>query len=247
VTVETAMLEVSDLDAFYGEAQVLDGVSFELRGGSVAIVGRNGMGKTTLCRAIMGIAPPEAEGSVRLNGRELGGRPSHVICSAGIGYVPQGRELFPSLTTDEHLRMIGSRLMSRGRWSVDAVYDLFPQLAARRRLSAAKLSGGEQQMLAIGRALLTNPGLLLMDEPSEGLAPAIAEELLETCTRLAAEGIGLLVVEQNLGVAARLADRLLVMISGRIEDEMQAAALLGDEDAQRRYLGVEALAGTEGP
>jgi branched-chain amino acid transport system ATP-binding protein len=247
VTAEAARLEVSDLDAFYGEAQVLDGVSFELRGGSVAIVGRNGMGKTTLCRAIMGIAPPEAEGSVRLNGRELGGRPSHAICSAGIGYVPQGRELFPSLTTDEHLRMIASRLVSRGRWSIEAVYDLFPQLAARRRLSAARLSGGEQQMLAIGRALLTNPRLLLMDEPSEGLAPAIVDELLETCNGLVAEGIGLLVVEQNLGVAARLADRLLVMVSGRIEDEMRAAALLGDEDAQRRYLGVEALAGTEGP
>jgi branched-chain amino acid transport system ATP-binding protein len=246
VTVETAMLEVSDLDAFYGEAQVLDGVSFELRGGSVAIVGRNGMGKTTLCRAIMGIAPPEAEGSVRLNGRELGGRPSHVICSAGIGYVPQGRELFPSLTTDEHLRMIGSRLMSRGRWSVDAVYDLFPQLAGRRRLSAAKLSGGEQQMLAIGRALLTNPGLLLMDEPSEGLAPTVVDGLIETCRTLVAEGVTLVVVEQNLGVATALADRLLVMVSGEIAHETTAGNLLGDADAQRRFLGVEPMSAAPG-
>jgi branched-chain amino acid transport system ATP-binding protein len=241
MTGDAPLLEVSDLSAFYGDAPVLDGVSFTLQGGSAAIVGRNGMGKTTLCRAIMGIAPPEAEGSIRLNGSELEGRPSYAICSAGIGYVPQGRELFPSLTTDEHLRMIAGRLVSRGRWSVDAIYDLFPGLAARRRLSAAQLSGGEQQMLTIGRALLTNPRLLLMDEPSEGLAPALVEELLETCTRLLTEGIGLLVVEQNLGVAARLADRLLVMVSGRIEHETPAAALLADEDAQRRYLGVEVL------
>ena len=240
MTERAALLAVSELSAFYGEAQVLDGVSFTLGGGSAAVVGRNGMGKTTLCRAIMGVEPPETEGSVRLEGRELGGRPSYAICSAGIGYVPQGRELFPSLTTDEHLRMIGTRLASRGRWSVEAVYDLFPQLAARRRQSAAQLSGGEQQMLAIGRALLTNPRLLLMDEPSEGLAPTIVEEVLDTCAALVAEGIGLLVVEQKLGVAARLADRLLVMVSGRIEHETAAAELLADEEAQRRYLGVEA-------
>jgi branched-chain amino acid transport system ATP-binding protein len=235
------MLEVSGLSAFYGEARVLDDISFILRGGSAAIVGRNGMGKTTLCRAIMGISPPDSEGSVVLDGRELAGYPSYVICTAGIGYVPQGRELFPSLTTDEHLRMIGGRLVARGRWNVDAVYELFPQLARRRQLGAAQLSGGEQQMLAIGRALLTNPRLLLMDEPSEGLAPAIVGELVETCRRLVEEGTGLLVVEQNLGVAGRLTDRLLVMVSGRIEHETRASELMSDEEAQRRYLGVERL------
>jgi branched-chain amino acid transport system ATP-binding protein len=240
------LLEVSDLSAFYGEALVLDGVSFTLDGASAAIVGRNGMGKTTLCRAIMGIEPPMAEGGVRLNGRELDGLPSYAICSAGIGYVAQGRELFPSLTVDEHLRMIGRRLVSRGRWSVDRVYELFPQLAQRRQLSGAQLSGGEQQMLAIGRALLTNPRLLLLDEPSEGLAPTIVDELLDTCRTLVEEGTGLLVVEQNLGVAARLADRVLVMVSGRIEHETHAADLLADEDAQRRYLGVESLSSAEG-
>jgi branched-chain amino acid transport system ATP-binding protein len=241
------MLEVSGLSAFYGEARVLDDISFVLRGGSAAIVGRNGMGKTTLCRAIMGITPPDSEGGVVLDGRELAGYPSYVICTAGIGYVPQGRELFPSLTTDEHLRMIGGRLVARGRWDVDAVYELFPQLARRRRLSGAQLSGGEQQMLAIGRALLTNPRLLLMDEPSEGLAPSLVDELLETCRRLVDEGIGLLVVEQNLGVAGRLADRLLVMVSGRIEHDTRAVDLLADEEAQRRYLGVETLAPGEQP
>jgi branched-chain amino acid transport system ATP-binding protein len=247
MSAEAPMLEVDGLSAFYGEARVLDEISFTLREGSAAIVGRNGMGKTTLCRAIMGITPPDSEGSVLLDGRELGGEPSYVICSAGIGYVPQGRELFPSLTTDEHLRMIRGRLVARGRWDVDAVYELFPQLARRRRLSGAQLSGGEQQMLAIGRALLTNPRLLLMDEPSEGLAPAIVDELLETCHRLVDEGIGLLVVEQNLGVAGRLADRLLVMVSGRIEHDTRAAELLEDEEAQRRYLGVESMATGDGP
>jgi branched-chain amino acid transport system ATP-binding protein len=246
MTTDVPLLEVSGVSAYYGEARVLDDVSFTLAEGSAAIVGRNGMGKSTLCRAIMGIEPPEMEGSVRLDGRDLGELPSYAICSAGLGYVPQGRELFPSLTTDEHLRMIAGRLVSRGRWSVEAVYELFPQLAERRAVSGAQLSGGEQQMLAIGRALLTNPRLLLMDEPSEGLAPAIVEELLVTCSALVDEGIGLLVVEQNLGVAARLSERLLVMVSGRIEHETRSQDLLADEEAQRRYLGVEPLAAAEG-
>jgi branched-chain amino acid transport system ATP-binding protein len=177
-----------------------------------------------------------------LAGRELIGRPSYRICQAGIGYVPQGRRLFGSLTVDEHLRMISARLRRRGRWSPEAVYEMFPRLAERRRVSGTQLSGGEQQMLAIGRALLTNPRLLLMDEPSEGLAPRIVEELVETCRTLVGEGIGLLMVEQNLGVATSVADRVLVMVSGRIAVETTAAELSADADAQRRYLGVEPLA-----
>jgi branched-chain amino acid transport system ATP-binding protein len=235
-------LEVLELRAFYGEAMALDGVSFSVDQGSVAIVGRNGMGKTTLCRAIMGIHPPRVEGTIRFGGRRLERRPSYAICAAGIGYVPQGRELFPSLTADEHLRMIRKRLATRGRWTVEAVYELFPQLERRRRVSGAQLSGGEQQMLAIGRALLTNPRLLLMDEPSEGLAPSIVEGLVETCRTLVEEGVGLIVVEQNLGVAAALAERILVMVSGRIAHETTASELLADEEAQRRFLGVDPLA-----
>jgi branched-chain amino acid transport system ATP-binding protein len=156
--------------------------------------------------------------------------------------VPQGRRLFGSLTVDEHLRMIGKSLVRRGRWSPDAVYELFPRLAERRKVSGTQLSGGEQQMLAIGRALLTNPRLLLMDEPSEGLAPRIVEELIETCRTLVGEGIGLLLVEQNLGMATALSERVLVMVAGRIALETTAAELMADEDAQRRYLGVEPLA-----
>jgi branched-chain amino acid transport system ATP-binding protein len=235
-------LEVSGLCARYGSALAVEDASFTVGGEPVAIVGRNGMGKTTLCRAIAGIQPPVVSGSIRFAGAELARRPAYRICQAGIGYVPQGRRLFGSLTVDEHLRMISPRLARRGRWSRDDVYALFPRLAERRRVGGTQLSGGEQQMLAIARALLTNPRLLLMDEPSEGLAPRIVEELVETCRTLVAQGIALLLVEQNLGVATALADRILVMVSGRIAVETTAAALAADEDAQRRYLGVEPLA-----
>jgi branched-chain amino acid transport system ATP-binding protein len=237
-----ALLEVSGLRARYGTALAVEDVSFTVGGESVAVVGRNGMGKTTLCRAIAGIQPPSVQGSIRFAGAELAGKPAYRICQAGIGYVPQGRRLFGSLSVDEHLRMIGPRLRRRGRWSIDAVYELFPRLAERRKVPGTQLSGGEQQMLAIARALLTNPRLLMMDEPSEGLAPRIVEELVETCRTLVGEGIGLLLVEQNLGVATALADRIQIMVSGRLALETTAAALEGDEEAQRRYLGVEPLA-----
>ena len=240
------LLEVSGLRAHYGSALAVEDVSFSVGHEPVAIVGRNGMGKTTLCRAIASLQPPTVQGSIRFAGAELARRPSYRICQAGIGYVPQGRRLFGSLSVDEHLRMIGSRLVRRGRWSVDAVYALFPRLAERRKVGGTQLSGGEQQMLAIGRTLLTNPRLLLMDEPSEGLAPRIVEELVQTCRTLVGEGIGLLLVEQNLGVATALADRIRVMVSGRIALETTAAALDADEEAQRRYLGVEPLAARGG-
>jgi branched-chain amino acid transport system ATP-binding protein len=236
------LLQVSGLRAYYGAALAVEDAGFEMGAESVSLVGRNGMGKTSLCKAIVGMTPPVARGSVRFAGRELIGRPAYRICEAGIGYVPQGRRLFGSLTVDEHLRMISGRLRRRGRWSPEAVYEMFPRLAERRRVSGTQLSGGEQQMLAIGRALLTNPRLLIMDEPSEGLAPRIVEELVETCRTLVGEGIGLLMVEQNLGVATSVADRVMVMVSGAIAVETTAAELSGDADAQRRYLGVEPLA-----
>ncbi|MGZ6294069.1 MAG: ABC transporter ATP-binding protein, partial [Candidatus Limnocylindrales bacterium] len=157
------VLEIRELDAYYGGAHVLNGLTATVSAGATAILGRNGMGKTTLCRALIGITPPRAHGSVRFAGRELLGRPPHDICRAGLGYVPQGRRLFRSLTTDEHLRMIDRGLATRGRWGVDSIYELFPALAERKRVSGVHLSGGEQQMLAIVRALLTNPRLLVMD------------------------------------------------------------------------------------
>jgi branched-chain amino acid transport system ATP-binding protein len=233
------LLTVAGLDAYYGPAHILQGVGFEMGEESVAIVGRNGMGKTTLCAAIMGFTPPRASGSVRFKGTEILGKPSYKISALGLGYVPQGRRLFPSLTVDEHLKMLKP---NGGNWTAEKVYQLFPRLAERRRNGGAQLSGGEQQMLAIGRALLTNPTLLIMDEPSEGLAPAIIENLIEVFKRLEEEGLRILLIEQNLGVATSLAKRQLIMIGGEIATETTAEALAGDPDLQRRYLGVEPLA-----
>ena len=234
---DTPLLQVSHLDAFYGPAHVLQGVSFTMGDEPVAIIGRNGMGKTTLCNAIMQIRPATTRGSIRFLGEECVGRPSYKIAASGIGYVPQGRRLFESLTVDEHLRMVASG--GDRRWTPDAVYELFPRLAQRRRNGGMQLSGGEQQMLAIGRALLTNPRLLVMDEPSEGLAPAVIESLTETFRRLSAEGLAILVVEQNLALATALAERQLVMVAGRISTETTAKEIANDPEAQRRYLGVE--------
>ena len=220
----TPLLEVEGLNAFYGSAPALEDVSFAMGRESIAIVGRNGMGKTTLCNAIMGISPPRASGSIRFEGHELVGDQSHKIARRGIGYVPQGRRLFPSLTVDQHLRIAsrGASANGGGEWTRERVYDLFPRLAERKRNGGAQLSGGEQQMLAIGRALVTNPKILVMDEPSEGLA--------------------ILLIEQNLGVATALAERQLVMIGGRIAAETTATKLSQDPDLQRQYLGVEPLA-----
>jgi len=232
------LLEVSELDAYYGRAHVLQGVSFSMGHEPVAIIGRNGMGKTTLCNAIMQIRPAATRGSVRFLGDELVGRPSYKIAGSGIGYVPQGRRLFESLTVDEHLRMIAPR-GGEQRWTPDAIYELFPRLEQRRRNGGMQLSGGEQQMLAIGRALLTNPKLLVMDEPSEGLAPAIIETLIETFKQLSRDGLAILVVEQNLAMATALAERQLVMVAGRIFTETTASEIANDPEAQRRFLGVE--------
>jgi len=228
-------LAVKGLNAFYGRAQILHDVAFEMGQEPVAVIGRNGMGKSTLCQTVMGLMA-QARGSVRFGGQELLGRPPYKIAAAGIGYVPQGRRLFPSLSTEEHLRMLGSS--NGGRWDIDAIWELFPRLAERRKVGASQLSGGEQQMLAIARALLGNPKLLVMDEPSEGLAPTIIESLLGTCATLVQEGVGLLLIEQNLGVATALANRQLVMVAGTIQAETTGAALLADPEAQQRYLGV---------
>ena len=233
------VLAVQGLNAYYGPAHVLQDVAFSVDKRPIAIIGRNGMGKSTLCLSIMGMLR-SVSGSVRFGGLELMGRPSYRIVQAGLGFVPQGRRLFPSLSTDEHLRMIRHR--GNGSWTPARVYELFPRLAERKRVSAGQLSGGEQLMLAVGGALLTNPRLLIMDEPSEGLAPKVVEILTEALRRLAAEGMGLVLVEQNLGVATALAERQLVMVAGRIAAETTAHGLANDPDAQRRYLGVVPLA-----
>ena len=234
-----SLLVVEDVHGYYGSAHVLEGVSFSMGAEPVALIGRNGMGKSTLCAALVGLLG-HASGSVRLEGQELLGRPAYKVAGAGIGFVPQGRRLFQSLTVDEHLQIVGAK--SSAAWTPKRVYELFPRLAERKQVSGTSLSGGEQQMLAIARALLTNPKVLIMDEPSEGLAPTIVEGLIQTIKDLAAEGMGLLVVEQNLGVATSLAERQLIMVTGVIAAETTAEALIADPAAQRRYLGVEPLA-----
>jgi branched-chain amino acid transport system ATP-binding protein len=237
------LLRAEGLNAFYGSAPALHDVSFEMGDEPIAVIGRNGMGKTTLCAAIMNLTPPAATGSIRFQGTELIGRPSYKIARLGIGYVPQGRRLFPSLSVDEHLHMVSGRNGGgRAQWTPKRVYELFPRLAERKGNGGAQLSGGEQQMLAIGRALLLNPRLLIMDEPSEGLAPTVIESLVETCKQLPEQGIALLLIEQNLGVATSLAERQLVMVAGSIAVETSAEKLLNDPEAQRRYLGVEPVA-----
>jgi len=233
------LLVVEDMHGYYGTAHVLQGVSFQMGAEPVALIGRNGMGKSTLCAALVGLLG-SATGSVRLEGSELLGKPTYKIASAGIGFVPQGRRLFQSLSVDEHLQIVGAK--SSASWTPERVCELFPRLGERKQVSGTSLSGGEQQMLAIGRALLTNPKLLIMDEPSEGLAPTIVEGLVQTIGDLAREGMGLLVVEQNLGVATSLAERQLIMVTGQIAAETTAEALIADPAAQRRYLGVEPLA-----
>jgi branched-chain amino acid transport system ATP-binding protein len=232
------LLVVEDVHGYYGSAHVLQGVSFSMGAEPLALIGRNGMGKSTLCAAIVGLLR-SARGSVRLEGRELMGKPAYKIAGAGIGYVPQGRRLFQSLTVEEHLEIVGAS--SKADWTPERVYEIFPRLGERKNVSGTSLSGGEQQMLAIGRALLTNPKVLIMDEPSEGLAPTIVEGLVQIIKDLAAGGMGLLVVEQNLGVATSLAERMLVMATGTIAAETTAEALMADPAAQRRYLGVEPL------
>jgi branched-chain amino acid transport system ATP-binding protein len=232
------LLKVSGVNAYYGQAHVLEDVSFEVGSEPLAVVGRNGMGKTTLCNAIVGMPPAHVTGSITFQGKELVGLASYKITNRGIGYVPQGRRLFKSLSTDEHLRMVGSR---DGRWTVAKVYELFPRLAERKKVAGTQLSGGEQQMLAIGRALLLNPKLLIMDEPSEGLAPTIVENLIGTCKSLVLEGMGLLLIEQNLGVATSVCNRQLIMVGGHIEAETTAERLANDPEEQRRWLGVEPL------
>jgi len=232
------VLRITGLNVRYGQSHILQGVDLEVGAEPLSLIGRNGMGKTTLCNAIMGLAPAFS-GSIQLRGTELRTLKPHEIARAGIGYVPQGRRVFPSLTVDEHLRMVAGR--DGAGWTVKRIYELFPPLATRRKNGATQLSGGEQQMLAIARALLLNPQLLIMDEPSEGLAPIVVEQLVGVLRDVATQGVGLLLVEQNLGVATSVADRIAIMVTGRITTETTSAEILADEAAQRRYLGVSAL------
>src|SRR5271156_3019608 len=230
------LLEIRGLNVFYGRSHALQGVDLRLEHGVLSLVGRNGMGKTTLCKAIMGLTPV-ASGSIRFMGEELVGRTPAEIARLGVGYVPQGRRLWPSVTVDEHLQLAGGS--NRSQWTIPRIYETFPRLAERRNNRGNQLSGGEQQMLAISRTLLLNPRLLIMDEPTEGLAPVIVEQVEEILIGLGEQGeIGVFVVEQNIGVATAVAEKVAIMINGRINRVMEAARLEADRELQQRLLGV---------
>jgi branched-chain amino acid transport system ATP-binding protein len=232
------LLRLDAVCAGYGAAKVLDGLSFTMGVEAVGLIGRNGMGKTTFCNTVTGLLRPRS-GQIHFDGRRIDGASPERIARHGIAYVPQGRRLFRSLTVDEHLAMLAKGARGK-RWTVDAVYDLFPRLAERRRHRGAELSGGEQQMLAVGRALMLNARLIVMDEPSEGLAPTIVRSLIDAIHQLVAEGVAVLVVEQDIHAATSIAERQLVMVAGRIEAETTAAELRSSRELQRRYLGVDA-------
>ncbi|RUU60945.1 ABC transporter permease [Mesorhizobium sp. M2C.T.Ca.TU.002.02.1.1] len=232
-----AVLKIEDLQVFYGESHALQGISLTLESGVLSVVGRNGMGKSTLCNTIVGLKRARS-GSIRFDGREITALEPHEIHRLGVGYVPQGRRVWPSLTVDEHLRLAsGSR--RDAAWTVERVYQTFPRLAERRHNGGSQLSGGEQQMLAISRALLSDPKLLVMDEPTEGLAPIIVDQVEKMLVDLAAEGeMAVLVIEQNIGVATAVSSQVAIMVNGRINRLMEAAALAADRDLQQRLLGV---------
>jgi len=230
-------LEISDLHVYYGESHAIQGVSMTIRGGVLAVVGRTGMGKSTLCNTIAGLKASRS-GSIRIFGRETSRLEPHIIHRHGVGYVPQGRRVWPSLSVDEHLRLVATG-GADAKWTVERVYQIFPRLYERRTSGGSQLSGGEQQMLAIARALLGNPRLLVMDEPTEGLAPIIVDQVEGMLVQLAKEGdMAVLLVEQNIGVATEVSDHVAIMVNGRINRVMETGALAADRELQQRLLGV---------
>ncbi|EJW10231.1 Branched-chain amino acid transport ATP-binding protein LivF [Rhodovulum sp. PH10] len=234
------MLVVRDLDLFYGDAQALDGVSFEVAEGSVvAIVGANGAGKTSLIRTIAGMIRPK-RGSISFRGAEIAGLPSHKVCNLGIGQVAEGRQIFPTLTVAENLDMgaLLPRARARRHAQLERVFSMFPILAERARQTAGTLSGGEQQMLAIGRCLMGVPELVMFDEPSLGLAPAIVQEVLHAIRELNREGLTCVLVEQNVALSLKLADRAYVLENGRVTLTGTGEELLADDRVRQAYLGM---------
>src|SRR3984957_16367970 len=230
------MLQIRGVNVYYGHSHALQGVDLTLDQGVLSVVGRNGMGKTTLCKAIIGLVRASS-GTIRMRGQDLVGLAPAGIARLGVGYVPQGRRLWRSLTVDEHLRMTQAR--QRGAWTIERVYDTFPRLAERRNNGGAQLSGGEQQMLAISRALVTNPRLLIMDEPTEGLAPVIVAQVEEMLLRLGEEtDMAILVIEQNIGVATTISENVAIMVNGRVNRIIESRRLASDRDLQQRLLGV---------
>jgi branched-chain amino acid transport system ATP-binding protein len=232
------MLELIDVHTYYGDSYILQGISLEVKDRSVvALLGRNGMGKTTTIRTIVGFTPPRA-GKIQLNGEIISGLEPYKIAKKGIGLVPQGRMIFPSLSVEENLTIGARGGGGKDAWTLDRVYTLFPILKKRARYRGTSLSGGEQQMLTIARALMTNPKLLLMDEPSEGLAPIIVQEIGEIIKQLKESGFSILLVEQNVPMALRLSDYVYVISKGLIEHQSKPEELRNNEAVMKKFLGI---------
>jgi branched-chain amino acid transport system ATP-binding protein len=234
------ILEVEQLDLFYGDAQALDGVSIAAEAGElVAIVGANGAGKSSLIRSIAGIEKPR-RGRISFRGQDITGRPSHLICNLGIGQVAEGRQIFPTLSVHENLEMgaLLPRARARMQEALREIYGLFPRLDERRSQLAGTMSGGEQQLLAIARCLMGQPELIMFDEPSLGLAPALVQDLFRTIRSISQRGLTVILVEQNVAASLKLASRAYVLENGRIVSSGTGAALLGDDRVRQAYLGI---------
>jgi branched-chain amino acid transport system ATP-binding protein len=239
------MLELIDVHTYYGESYVLQGISLEVKEGSVvALLGRNGMGKTTTIRSIIGFTPPR-KGTVRFKGKDITKLQPYRIARMNIGLIPQGRQIFSSLSVEENLTMAARGGDKTGAWTLDRVYSLFPRLKERAKIKGTLLSGGEQQMLTIARALMTNPDLLLMDEPSEGLAPIIVLEIGHIISQLKESGFSILLVEQNLPMALSVADHVYIISKGAIVHNSTPKELGGNEELKAKYLGVTVKNPTE--
>ncbi|TLP61347.1 ABC transporter ATP-binding protein [Parasedimentitalea maritima] len=229
------LLRIRDLQVHYGTSHVLHGVNLDVDHTSLGMLGRNGMGKTTLCAAIMGLVP-SLGGSIHFDGHDITKLTPEKRAQLGIGYVPQGRRVFRSLTVEEHLRMMQRK---GSAWTIERVFDTFVRLKERRRNLGNQLSGGEQQMLAISRALMLDPKLLVLDEPTEGLAPAIVSDVIDLVARLSSESMGIMLVEQNIHAAFAAAKNVAIMVNGVIVEKLPTAALEGDIELQKRHLGIE--------
>lgn len=237
--IKNAKLEVSNLNAYYGKALVLHDIDIHVESGErVAILGRNGMGKTTLLKSIMGLDKVRVEGSIRYGDREMAHIPTYSVARQGIGYVPQGWQLFHSLSVEEHLIMAYHKGEPGREWTPERVLDTFPEIARRRKVGGTRLSGGEQQILAIGRALVTNSSLLLMDEPSEGVSTMVLKRVSEICEELSRNGQSILLVEQNLSLALKIAQRIYILVNGSIVHSASSEEFRADREHQAMYLGI---------
>jgi branched-chain amino acid transport system ATP-binding protein len=232
-----AILDVQDIHTYYGDSYILQGISLQLEPRQIlGLLGRNGVGKTTLVNSLVGFTPPR-HGKILFENHDITRTPSFATVRLGIGLVPQGRRIFPSLSVEENLKVAAARKRQQV-WHLDRVYALFPRLAERRRQRAKTLSGGEQQMLAIGRGLMTSPACLIMDEPSEGLAPIIIQSVWEVISRLRDEGLSILLVEQNVALALKLVDYIHVISKGQIVHSSAPQELWANEEVKSRYLGI---------